>query len=574
MTFDQIAILVLLAGMLAAFASERLRTEVVALAGLAIGFALGLVPAGKLFAGFADPAVITVIEILLIIQVLSRTALPERLAARIVSARLGERATITILCLISATISVFMNNIGALALMLPVTYGVCHAAGIAPSRALMPISFATLLGGICSEIGTPANLIASNQLRAATGHGFALFDFAWAGMPAALAGLAAIVLFVPVRLAAAVGKNEDEGSRRIVVMAAQVPPASPLVGQKLQQLPFNIHSVFRNGAHVFLAAGKAALQPGDTVLFQAPASQIDRLLRDGSLSSSGSNRIGLPSTRAVVMPESTVVGSRVGNLFAFASRGVELVAVSPRTPRIEGSLDDLQLSIGDVVYLDGPPEGIADALEETEMLALDAPRLPQRPASELSLAIFAAGIFAAALVPVSPQVAFGAVVLALAAAGTLELREALAGLDWPILIMLAAMIPLGAAVESTGTARFLAEYLIAFLPDAGTTTLAASMLLLALLLTPFVNNAAAMIVLGPIAIDVARAAGTPPEPLLIAVAMGASIDFLTPFGHHNNTLVMGLGGYRFSDFPRTGWLVSVAAALAGLVAIRLTWISG
>jgi di/tricarboxylate transporter len=571
MSFDQVAILVLLGGMLVVFAVDRWRMELVALAGLGLGFALGLVPADEVFAGFADPAVVTVVEILLIVQVLSRVALLDRLAARIVSARLGERATIAILCLIAAAISVFMNNIGALALMLPVIYGICAATGIAPSRVLMPVSFSTLLGGICSEIGTPANLVANSQLVAATGRHFSLFDFAWAGIPVALAGLVAILLFTPGRLAGARPDTQAESEKRPLVLAAKVPAGSAFAGRPLQELPFAVHSLVRGGAHVFLAAGQARLAPDDVLLLQAPADVVVGLLQSNDLTIGSGRAKMLPSKRAVVMPESTVVGSRVGNLSAFASRDVEVAAVSPRTSRIEGAFDDLQLSIGDIVYLDGPPEHIADALAETEMLAVGDARPNHPPVSNLSLLVFAVGVAAAATSLVSPQIAFGAVALALAAAGALDLRVAIGALNWPILIMLAAMISLGTAIETTGAAQVIAGSLVAL--SGGTAIpLVAAMLMLALAVTPFVNNASTMIVLGPVAIDAARVAGIAPEPLLIAVAMGASIDFLTPFGHHNNTLVMGLGNYRFIDFLRAGWLIAVAAAATGVMFTSLVWI--
>jgi di/tricarboxylate transporter len=546
--------------------------EVVALTGLTAAFLLGLVPADSLFAGFADPAVITVVEILLIVQVLARAALLDRLARRIVSARFGERATIATLCLIAAAISVFMNNIGALALMLPVVYGVCNTTGIAPARALMPVSIATLLGGICSEIGTPANLIASSQLIAETGHGFALFDFAWAGIPAALAGLAAIVLFVPRRLPVAASGDAPDDNNRTVVMTAIVPENSALAGRALPELPFTVHSVLRKEKQVFLAAPRAALHPGDSVLLQGTERDIGALLRAGDIKPPSGTLPALPSARAVVMPESTVVGSRVGNLAAFASRGVGIVAVSPRAARIEGTFADLQLSIGDVLYLQGPADRIADALAASEMLELGTPEPQQQPASGFGLFVFVAGIALAATSLVPPSIAFGAVVLVLAATGALDLRAGLRALNWPILIMLAAMIPLGTAVETTGAARVLAGALIAAEPGNGPIVLTAAMLVLAVLVTPFVNNATTMIVLGPIAIEAARRSGVAPEPLLIAVAMGASIDFLTPFGHHNNTLVMGLGSYRFGDFPRAGWSVTLVTATAGLLFIALAWL--
>jgi di/tricarboxylate transporter len=329
--------------------------------------------------------------------------------------------------------------------------------------------------------------------------------------------------------------------------------------------------VLRSGSQLFLAASGAALEPGDEVFLQAHEPRIESLFDKGDLAALPGGGAGLPTSQAVVMPESIVVGSRVGNLPAFRSRGVHVVAVSPKTARIEGTFDDLQLSIGDILYLDGPQERIAEALAETEMLPVGAAAMQQRPASGFGLAVFVGGIVLAATGLVPPQIAFGAVVLILAATKALDLRTGLGALNWPILIMLAAMIPLGEAVRTTGAAQVLANALVTIAPGGSPRFLTAIMLLLALLITPFVNNASTMIVLGPIAIDAARSSGMAPEPLLIAVAMGASIDFLTPFGHHNNTLVMGLGNYRFTDFPRAGWAVTLAAAATVLLFTPIAW---
>jgi di/tricarboxylate transporter len=573
MTFEQAAILLLLLGMLAIFALDRFRMEVVTLAGLGAGFTLGLVPVSGLFAGISDPAVVTVAEILLIVQVLSRASVLDRLAGRIGAAGLNERGTVAVLCVTAAAISIFMNNIGALALMIPVVYSVCNAIAVEPRRVLMPVSFATLLGGICSVIGTPANLIASDLLRNAAGHGFAMFDFAWAGIPTAIAGLTTIVFFVPRRAATENAKRPETGREaRRIVAPLLVPRDSALSGVPFAALPFRLYSVLRQNKQVFLAARDATLRTGDLVLADLDEDRLERLLADGDLAGAGGGKIGFPAARAVVMPGSTVVGSRVGNLHALASRNVRVVAVSPRTMRIEGAFEDLQLSLGDVLYLDGAADRIEEALAETEMLAVSG--YGERRTAKggpFGLAVFIAGILLAATSTVSPPVAFGAVVLVLAATGTLDLRTGLAGLNWPILIMLAGMIPLGTAVETTGAAKVLAGALASAMPAGSPLWLGAAMLLLAVLVTPFVNNASTVIVLGPIAVQLAAAAGIAPQPLLIAVAMGASIDFLTPFGHHNNTLVMGLGNYRFSEYPRAGWPITIAAALTGLFFIHLVW---
>lgn len=572
MTFEQAAIILLLVFMLAVFAIDRWRLEIVALAGLGAGVALGLVPVGDVFSGFANPAVITVVEILLVVQVLSRTRLLDAIAARILAFARTPTAILAALSAAAAVLSVFMNNIGALALMIPVAVSVCRAASIAPRLVMMPIAFSALLGGLCSIVGTPANLIVSQQLQVATGAGFAFFDYAWAGVPAMLAGLAAIVIWFPRLEGAEATGPASAPPARTVVAELEVAPGSVLAGRPLAELGLPLLAARRGGAHLFIRRPDLRLDTGDLILVEAPLSTIEAMVGEGTLRWLGPAPVADNRVEAVIMPESTLVGSRIATAEPFSARGVRIVAVSTRAPRIEGGFEDLRLSIGDILHLDGDAAAIAEALAETELLPLErAEAATPSTDTRLPLAFFGCGILLAALGLAPPEIAFGLVVLALAATGFLNLRMGLADLNWPILIMLAAMIPLGLAVETTGTARMLADGLVSLLPAGASLLPVAAVLLLAIVITPFVNNASTAIVLGPIAIGIAQATGLPPEPFLIAVAMGASIDFLTPFGHHNNMVVMGLGPYRFVDFPRAGWPVTAATALAGCLAILLAW---
>lgn len=562
MTFDQAAILVLLVAMLAVFAFDRLRMEVVALGGLAIAALLGLVPASGVFSGFADPAVITVIEILLMVQALGRSAAMEGFSARLSALKLSPAGTIFVLCLAAAGLSVFMNNIGALALMIPVAYGVCGARGIDVRTAIMPISFAALLGGMGSVIGTPANLIVSRQLEEATGRGFGFFDIGVAGLPAALLGLIVITLWAPRLLARRLPPaNGDPADERRLLREIVVPEQSPLVGAPLTSLPGTVRSATRAGAHLFIANPALRLEAGDTILLDAPARAMAGIAPDKA-----------PVVQAVVMPESVVIGSAVSTIAAFASRGVGVVALSPQGHRIEGMLGDQRLAIGDVVHLAGEPAAIREALAETELLELAPPAPKATPrGGNMAVIAFAAAVAVSAIGGVRPELAFGAAVLALAAAGAINLRTALAELNWPILIMLAAMIPLGAAVRTTGAAEMMAASLLALIPSDDPAALTAAVLLLGVVVTPFVNNASTALVLGPIALAIASSAGVAPEPLLLAVAIGASTDFLTPFGHHNNTLAMGLAGYRFGDFARAGWPVTLVVVVTATVILSVVY---
>ncbi|NMG39722.1 cation transporter [Chelativorans sp. ZYF759] len=571
MALEQTLLIILLCGMLVVFLLDRFRMEVVAVSGLALGVLLALVQPANVFSGFANPAFITVVEILLIVKVLSRTGLLEQMAERIVALHLRPTALLSLMCGVTATLSVFMNNIGALALMIPVVFSVCRASHLNPQLGLMPIAFAALLGGMCSVVGTPANLIVGQQLEAATGRGLAFFDFAYAGLPTALAGLLAICIWAP-RVLPMSGESSEEPSSpsRSIFTEVEVPQNSSLADKPLAELPFIVHSVARAGQRLFMPR-VATMAPGDRVLAEIDHMELSRLIEHGALR----HRSASPGTlarQAVVMPESTVVGSRIGMLEQLSSRGIVVRAVALQSPRIEGTLDDLQLSIGDVLYLEGDAQERREALDDTEMLALESlgPD-PRGPADWRPLGVFLGGVALAAFGFASPQLAFGAVVVGLALAGWLNLREGLSELPWPVLLMLAAMIPIGEAVETTGTARVIADGLLSILP-AGDVTLVGAMLALAVIITPFVNNASTAIVLGPIAIGLANAAGLPPEPFLLAIALGVSLDFLTPFGHHNNMIVMSLGGYRFTDFIRLGTPVTLAAALIGVVALISFWL--
>jgi len=576
MSFEQAAILVLLVGMLVFFALDSIRMELVAVGGLGLGVALGLVGPADAFTGFSSPAFITVVEILLIVQVLGRSGILDPLARRVTVIAGTETGILAALCLTTACLSVFMNNIGALALMLPVVTSVCKVKGLDSRRILMSVSFAALLGGLCSVIGTPANLIVSNQLAAATGQGFAFFDFAWAGVPAALSGILVLLVWPRRDLqsgTAGPGRLPPQAFRT-VVSEVEVPAGSRLVGAPVVETEFGVHALRRGGANLLHHRRGTAIETGDVLLVETGLQHLESLLGEGSVVLPHAARpAGRRRVEAVIMPESTLVGSRVGSLQPIHSRGIDVVAVATRTPRIEGSIADLRLSIGDVLYLSGEQEAVDAAIDEVDVLPLwPQPEAETSDIRWLPVAVFGGGVGLAAFGLASPPLAFGLVVLLQAAMGSLNLRKGLAELDWPILLMLAAMIPLGAAVETTGLAATLAGGLIAVLPSGHPPFIAAAMLVLAVVITPFVNNATTAVVLGPLAIGVAAASGVRPEALLMAVALGASIDFLTPIGHHNNTIVMGLAGYRFSDFLKAGWPVTIVVASTAACALWGWWL--
>ncbi|EJL58823.1 di-/tricarboxylate transporter [Rhizobium sp. CF122] len=583
MTFEQASLLILLLAMLVLFSLERFRIEVIAIAGLLAGYALHLYSAEQVFSGFASPVVVTVVEILLVVQVLARAQLFDRLADFFVHARFSNTAVIATLSGATGFISIFMNNIGAFSIALPATLRVSAALEIPKRQLIMPISFAALLGGIVSLIGTPANMLVSNAWAETSGTGFRLFDFAYVGLPVAVVGIVLTAWLAP-RLfpqeidGTASAETASRARRRIT--ERRIPAGSSLIGAPLSDLPdrFSLqpHTLVRNDKFVFGTPDKLVVEAGDLLLAEADDTVFDGLQTSGTLLPQRHQSAAIADldyVEAVVMPESTLIGSRLHSLEVFSSRDVTVSALSMRSPRIEGRFADLQLSIGDILVLEGEQKAIAEALEECECLPLASqPPFRMSASSWQPFAIFAAGVAATAFELVTPDIAFAGVVLVLALLNYLNIRQAMADLNWPIIIMLGAMIPIGSAVATTGTAQVIAAALGSMVSLAEPTTGVALVLFLSMLLTPFVNNATVAIVMSPIAVAFAATGHQSPSAYLIAVAAGASLDFLTPFGHHNNTLAMGIGSYRFSDFLKAGALLTVVSYGLTLLLIYLFWL--
>ena len=576
MTFPQLAILALLLGLLLVFATDRFRVELVALAGLAGGVLLGVVPFADAFNGFSNAAVITVAEILILTRVIARSHLMDHLAARLGRFAGSERSILAVVCGLGAFTSVFMNNIGALALWVPVALSLCRSTGVAPGKVLMPLSFATLLGGTCSLIGTPANLVVSNFQAAATGQPFGFFDLAWVGVPITVMGVLWLVLAAP-RLMAGRGLQFSQQTLkpRFFFTELRVPAASPLIGASIaeaeQQLGGRIHAQLRGDRHVFGSRRHREVQASDILLLEADAQIITEAnrLREAEFVLADDGETRNVWTEAVVLPQSVIIGSSARTIEDFASRDIQIAAIATRFQRSEGRLADLQIRVGDVLLLYGRPDAIAQALDEVDCLALSPQTSPPiRRQAWFVLSAFIAAIAIAATNLVPPEIAFGGAVLVVALTDIVDLRAAMAELNWAILIMLAAMIPLGDAVASTGLAEVIAQQAVSVVGSSHKLALTATVLISAAAITPFVNNVSAAVALAPIGVALANSAGISPEPFLIAVAIGVSLDFVTPFGHHNNTLVMSIGNYRFSDFLRLGLPLTLGAAALAVLAIH------
>jgi di/tricarboxylate transporter len=579
MEFEQAAVAAILVGMFAAFFAGRWRHDVVALAGLMAAVLTGVVPAASAFSGFASPAVITVAAVLVLTRTLARSGVFDVLGGRLLAGASGTTAQIAILCATGAAISAFINNIGALALLMPVALAVARRHGRSPSLYLLPLSYATLLGGMSTLIGTPANLLVSEFRAAATGEPFAMFAFAPVGAPLALLGVAYLAAIGWRRVPSRRDGGEPDiplpagGYETELTVAQHSPHMGRSVGALERERGLQVYAIVRDGVRVFGRLAQETLRAGDVVLLKADAATLRRLVEaEGMVPHLGPEAEDGILVEAVMMPDAVARGSSARTLDLWRRWGVTLVAASRRGRRSEGRLAEAPLSTGDVLLVHGNRDAVLAALAELGCLPLADRRLTLQPRRALAGgAIFGTAVTLAALGMAPPEIGFSLAVLALLAARMLRPAEMYDAVDWPVLVLLAVMIPMGGALIETGTAGLLAGIAATATGDLGPHVLLGLVLGATMLITPVLNNPATVTVMAPVALDLAAGLQVSPDPFLIAVAIGASCDFLTPFGHHNNAVVMGPGGYRFGDYARVGrWLELLVFAVA-VVLIPLAW---
>ena len=585
MTWEQAAILTVLAGTLAVFVWDRWRYDVVAITSLMVCILLGLIGPEAAFAGFSNPAVITVAAVLVISRALARSGAIDALAGKLIGASSAKFSHLASFSLLGALLSGFMNNVGALALLMPVALSTARRHGYSPGLLLMPLSFATLLGGMTTLIGTPPNLLISAFRAEAAGDRFLLFDFTPVGAAVSVAGIAYLLLigwrFLPAQRQFAQHAAAFEVAD--YVTEARVLPASSLIGVDVGRFTtsngVDVLGVVRAGRRVFGRLRQVVLQANDILLLQADTATLERIIEENGLElvERGSREprpdsAELSLIEAVVLPDAVVQGSSPSSLDLRRRYGINLVAAARQGRRFEGRLRDATLSTGDVLLLEGEPSQLRMAIAELGCLPLADRKLtfaPRRIA--LPIALFALGIAAAASGVLPAAAAFTGVVVAMVLTGVIRPPQVYESIDWPVIVLLGAMIPVGDALQDTGAAQLIAGSILIISGEVGPLVVLGAVLLMTMAITPVLNNAATVVIMAPIVISIAARMGVSPDPFLIAVAIGASSDFLTPFGHHNNTIILGPGGYRFGDFWRVGLGLEIVVIAVSLLVIPLAW---
>lgn len=573
--------LIFVAGLIG-FATDRLRHDLVALIMLGACLVLGLVPAGQAFAGFADPVVITVAAVMIVSAAISRSGILAhalRPFRKVMGAESGIAIVYALLCGVA---SAFMNNVGALALLLPAALASCRSAKVSPSRILMPMAFASLLGGLVTLIGTPPNVILA-ELRTDYGQpAFGMFDFAWVGLPLALAGL--FLTFLMVRYLPSRASSEAEPLKFRVadyLFELRVPRnfRRSLTVEQLASIGSGedrlaIHAIDRGGILVTAPRQTRKFMSGDIIQIEGRAPVVELALERFGLelaSDAEDDLLEGSFSECVVTDKSSLIKS-VQPSEELGRNGAALVAISRRGKSIADGLSAMRLQTGDVILLQIAQERVAELVHAFDLLPLAERPLNLRlgakdwlPVSALVGAIAAAssGMFGLA---VSLMLA----VIVLGVSGRLK-GQVYHDIDWPIIILLAALIPVAQAFSESGAGETIAGVISSAGAGQPAWILVGIALGLTMAVTPFLNNAAAVLIMGPIAAQTGLETGVPVDAMLMAVAIGASCDFLTPIGHQSNTLVWGPGGYRFSDYARVGTPLTLMVLVFGTFLISSVW---
>jgi di/tricarboxylate transporter len=587
---DQLIVFATLALVLVLFIWGRWRYDLVALFALIVVSVAGLIPAADAFAGFGHPAVITVAAVLVVSRALFNSGMVDYLVRFMSRAGDNQLVQLTVLVIAVTVCSGFMNNIGALALFMPVAIRMARKNDLSPSLFLMPLAFGSLLGGLITQVGTPPNIIIST-FREGTpiGEPFRMFDFTPVGAGVALAGVLFILLIgwrlIPQRK----GKLSRSELFEIddYITEILVPEKSALTGKRLRDLEeitegdIVVVGHVRDGQKFPAPSPRRTFKEGDILIIRAGAEDLQELLDATGLELEESNKSGeeaLSSDEVTVMEatitKNSVLEGRSARSSNLRSRyGVNLLGLSRQGGRLRAKPDSIKLRVGDVLLLQGPVKILEDVLPTLGLLPLveRGLRVGQPRRVFLGLAIFITALSLAALGLLPIQIAFTGAALVMVLAGLLSLREIYESIDWPVIVLLGAMIPVSLALESSGGAQLIADGILNIAGSAAPWVTLTVVLVGTMFLSDLVNNAAAAVLMAPISLSIAAGLGASADPFLMSVAIGASCAFLTPIGHQSNTLVMGPGGYRFSDYWRMGLPLEIIIVLVAIPLIMIFW---
>lgn len=584
---DQAAAIAIVVVMLGFFIWDRWRYDVVALGALLAAVAAGIVPEDKAFVGFSDQVIVVIAAVLVVSKAIARSGVLDRLVRRLMSGVEQPSLQIGLLSAAVAFLSAFVKNVGTLGIFMPIAIQVARRSKQSPSIYLMPLAFASLIGGTITQIGTSPNLLISTVRENVSGEPFRMFDYAWVGLPLTL--LAIVFLAFGWRLLPKDRKGAPAAEERFsiedytteLVIGEKSPFAGKTVGELEKAGEIVVTAVIREGGHNYIPSPYWPLFAGDIVTVQAEPIALKNLVDEAKLDLAHASELRktagdqdeLSSVEAVVGTDSPLLGRTPRN-FALRQRyDVNVLAVSRAGKRRAARLQTHEFQVGDVVVLQGWEKNLQVTLSELGLLPLaDRALALGRPTQGMvSLAVLAVAMVLISLKAVTVAVGFFAAAVAVVLLKQIPLKDAYEAIEGPVIVLLAALIPIAHSLQTTGVTDLIGQSMAA--AGAGLPGFMAlgMMLAAAMALTPFLNNAAAVLMLGPVAAVVAKSLGYNADPFLMAVALGCACDFLTPIGHQNNLLVMAPGGYRFGDYWRLGLPLSLMVLIVGTALIPAVW---
>ncbi|MCT4657165.1 MAG: SLC13 family permease [Cohaesibacter sp.] len=570
MTFDQIALFSLFGTVFIFLLWGKVRYDLVAFGALVLALLLGLVPKEQAFSGFGHPATIIVALVLIISRGLVLSGAVDKITTLVVDKDRSVRNHVSIIGAAGGALSAIMNNVAALALLMPVDIQAAKKSGRSPSITLMPLAFATILGGMITLIGTPPNIIIASFREKALGEPFAMFDFAPVGIIVSIIGILFIAL-VGWRLIPNAQNRRDETEALFdigkYIAEVVVIEGSHADGRLVKDLDSDaeehdiaILGVIRHGKRQSGNARYTELQEKDILVLEASPESIDKFV--GSLklgyqrktSEAPAAAKGMELVECVVPAEARIAGRSAMSLRLLGRHNVTLLGIAREGRRVYQRVRKEEILPGDVLLLLGPSSEIAETVKWLGCLPL-ANRgltLTQHGRAGLASALFAIAILAASFNLVYLPVALAAVTVMYALLSIVPIREVYDSIEWPVVVLLGSMIPLGTALENSGGTELIAGSIVGLTEGLAPAIVLTILMVVTMTLSDVLNNTATAVVAAPIALEIANKLGVNPDPFLMAVAVAASCAFLTPIGHKNNTLIMGPGGYKFGDYWRLG----------------------
>ena len=589
LTSNQVVLFALLIAVFALLIWGRWRYDLVAFGALVVAIVAGAVPTETAFSGFGHPATVIIALVLIVSRALMNSGVIELIGRHFVSASRSVRGHISLMAAVAASLSAVMNNVAALAVLMPVDLQASAKAKRSPALTLMPLSFASILGGMITLIGTPPNIIVAQFRADELGEPFSMFDFAPVGLACAFVGVVFIVTvgwrLIPKERTQATVQQELHALGQYVA-ELRVSDGSSLVGERVANLDAvmeereaNIVGLVRRGRRLPGAARREEIRVGDLLIIEVSSDSIDPLVGELGLeyvrraTDDGNDSADLTLIEVAVPQGARIEGRSAQSMRLLASHDVTLLGVSREGRPFREQVRKLEIKAGDVLLLLGPRDRLSDITQLIGCLPLAERGLQivQREKALLAVGIFAGAVALASLGLVYLPVALAGAVVLLVVAGVVPARQLYESVEWPVIVLLGSMIPIGMALEDSGGTQLIAEGIIALFSGSSAVVVLTVLMIVTMTLSDVMNNTATAVIAAPIAIDLADSLGVSADPFLMCVAVAASCAFLTPIGHKNNTLIMGPGGYHFRDYWRMGLPLEILVIAVAVPTILWAW---